>query len=97
MAEIPIFEVLRRPAITEKATALQAQSKYVFVVAPGANKLQIKQAVEKTFNVKVASVNVLNIPGKQKRFGRRIAMTPGKKKAVVTLKEGFKIQLVEGV
>ena len=92
-----LYEILRRPAITEKNTALQAQGKYVFEVARDANKYQIQQAVETAFKVGVIDVNVMNVAGKTKRQGRRISTTPGWKKAVVTLKEGDKIQFFEGV
>ena len=92
-----LYEVLRRPLLTEKTTALQAQNKYAFEVARGANKHQIKQAVEKAFNVKVTTVNVMTVPGKTRRVGRRMVLTPSWKKAVVTLKPGDKIGLFEGV
>ena len=92
-----LYEVLRHPLITEKNTSLQAQGKYVFEVADGATKVQIKQAVEKAFKVKVTGVNVVVVPGKSKRVGRRIVLTEPWKKAVVTLKAGDKIQLIEGV
>ncbi|MBM4433197.1 MAG: 50S ribosomal protein L23 [Chloroflexi bacterium] len=92
-----LYEVLRRPLITEKNTALQAQGKYVFEVADGASKHQIKQAVEKAFNVKVVAVNVMLVPGRSKRAGRRQILTPPWKKAVVTLRPGDKIVLFEGV
>ena len=92
-----LYEVLRRPLITEKNTMLQAQGKYVFEVAEEANKHQIKQAVEKVFKVKVMAVNVMTVPGKMKRVGRRMVLTPSHKKAIVTLKSGDKIELFEGV
>jgi large subunit ribosomal protein L23 len=92
-----LYEVLRRPLITEKLTGLQAQSKYAFEVASEANKPQIKQAVEKAFDVKVAAVNVMTVHGKMRRAGRRQVMTPSWKKAIVTLKSGQKIELFEGV
>ena len=91
------YEILRRPVITEKNTLLIEQNKYTFEVARGANKPQIKEAVEKAFKVKVADVNVIHMPGKMRRAGRRRGMTPSWKKAVVTLKEGNKIELFEGV
>jgi large subunit ribosomal protein L23 len=67
-----LYEVLRRPLITEKNTVLQAQNKYVFEVAGGANKPQIKEAVEKAFKVKVKTVNVMTVPGKTRKMGRRL-------------------------
>ncbi len=92
-----LYEVLRRPLITEKGTALQAQGKYTFQVATEANKPQVKQAVEKAFNVKVLAVNVMMVPGKKRRVGRREVLTPSWKRAIVTLKPGDKIELFEGV
>jgi large subunit ribosomal protein L23 len=92
-----LYEVLRRPLITEKNTMLQAQGKYVFEIDAGANKHQVKEAVEKAFKVKVVAVNVMTVPGKMKRVGRRMVLTPSHKKAIVTLKAGDKIELFEGV
>jgi len=92
-----LYEVLRRPLITEKDTLLQAQGKYAFEVAREANKPQIKQAVEKAFNVKVMAVNVMTVPGKRRRIGRRVVLTPSWKRALVTLQPGDKIELFEGV
>ena len=92
-----LYEVLRRPLITEKNTMLQAQGKYVFEIAREANKQQIKQAVEKAFKVKVLAVNVMTVPGKTRRVGRRQVLTQSWKKAIVTLKPGDRIELFEGV
>ncbi len=92
-----LYEVLRRPLITEKNTALQAQGKYAFEVTSDANKPQIKEAVEKAFKVTVTAVNVVRIPGRQRRVGRRMVLTHPMKKAFVTLKPGDKIQFFEGV
>jgi large subunit ribosomal protein L23 len=92
-----LYEVLRRPLITEKNAALQAQGKYAFEVAGEANKPQIKQAVEKAFKVKVTAVNVITVPGKTRRVGRRQVLTQSWKKAVVSLKPGDKIEFFEGV
>jgi len=94
---VHLYEVLRRPLITEKNTSLQAQGKYAFEVARGANKNQIKQAVEKAFKVKVTTVNVMTISSKRRRVGRREVLTQSWKKAIVTLKPGDKIELFEGV
>jgi len=92
-----LYEVLRRPLITEKNTMLQVQGKYAFEVAAAANKPQIKQAVEKAFKVTVTAVNVMTVPGKTKRVGKQMVLTPSHKKAIVTLKAGDKIELFEGV
>ncbi len=92
-----LYEVLRRPLITEKNTMLQAQGKYAFEVAGDANKPQVKQAVEKAFKVKVLAVNVMTVPPKTRRVGRRQVLTQSWKKAIVTLKPGDKIEFFEGV
>ncbi len=91
------YEVIRRPIITEKNTMLVEQNKYTFEVDRDANKPQIREAVEKAFKVKVASVNVMHVPGKMRRAGRQRGMTSSWKKAVVTLEEGNKIELFEDV
>ena len=97
MKALQVYDVLCKPLITEKNTALQALGKYAFEVADGANKAQVKQAVEKAFKVTVTGVNVIIVKGKTRRAGRRMVKTSPWKKAVVTLKAGDKIQLFEGV
>ncbi|MDV2989810.1 MAG: 50S ribosomal protein L23 [Dehalogenimonas sp.] len=92
-----IFEVLRRPLITEKSARLQDNGVYVFEVAEGSTKPQIKAAVQAAFKVEVTAVNVVRVKGKMKRMGRGYHMTPDWKKAMVTLKPGDKIELFEGV
>ena len=92
-----IFAILKRPVITEKATDMQDQGKYTFEVAPQATKLQIKEAVEKAFDVRVVKVNTMNVHGKTKRLGARVFKTSGWKKAIVTLKQGDRIDVFEGV
>lgn len=91
------YEVLRRPVITEKSTALGETGKYVFEVARGSTKPQIADAVEKAFKVNVTKVNVMRVAGKSRRMGRRIVDTPEWRKAIVTLKAGEKIAFFEGV
>jgi len=88
-------KIIRRPiALTEKAQSLKVDhNQIVFEVALGANKLEIKDAVEKLFDVKVARVNTLVQRGKQKRMGKGLAKRRNWKKAVVTLREGSDIQL----
>lgn len=92
-----LYEVLRRPLVTEKGAVLQMGGKYTFEVDKGANKVQVKQAVEKAFKVKVTAVNVMMVPGKERRVGRRMIHTPSWKKAIVTLQSGDKIELFENV
>jgi len=92
-----VFEVLRRPLITEKSTILQdGHNKYAFEVDSRANKVQVKTAIEVSFSVKVIDVNVLIVKGKRKRFGRKLVQQPSWKKAVVSLQAGDKIQIFEG-
>lgn len=92
------YEVLRRPLVTEKTTMLASHNKYAFAVALAANKLQIREAVEKAFNVHVEAVNTMRVRGKIKRMGRRRGgQQPDWKKAVVTLRAGDQIQLFEGI
>ena len=92
------LEVLRRPMITEKGTRLGGENKYVFEVNRGSNKPQIKEAVEKAFDVNVLHVNVINVRGKSKiRRGRRTTRRPDWRKAVVTLAPDDKIELFEGL
>ena len=92
-----IHEVLLRPMITEKSTIMAEIGKYSFQVAPKANKVQIKEAVQKTFGVTVEDVNITRLRGKVKRYGPRFKKRPDVKKAVVTLKSGDRIQLIEGL
>ncbi|MBE9477749.1 MAG: 50S ribosomal protein L23 [Chloroflexi bacterium] len=91
------YEVLCRPLITEKNTSLQALGKYAFEVAGGANKQQVKEAVEKAFKVKVTAVNMISVSGKTRIVGRRQVLTRSWKKAIVTLQPGDNIQFFEGV
>jgi len=89
--------VLVRPLMTEKSMRLKEELNTVtFQVARDANKVEIRQAVEKVFNVKVSSVRTQSREGKWKRMGRFEGRRPGWKKAVVTLAAGHNIELVEG-
>ncbi len=93
-----LYQTIHHPLITEKVSKLQDENKYAFAVSLAANKIQIKAAVEAAFKVKVSSVNMIRVKGERKR-GRSgvVYTTPASKKAIVTLKEGYKLQLVEGV
>ncbi|MBN2238568.1 MAG: 50S ribosomal protein L23 [Dehalococcoidales bacterium] len=91
-----LYEVLRRPLITEKSTILQAEGKYAFEVDSGANKPMVKAAVEKAFKVEVLKVNIINMKGKSRRMGRRAIPAHPWKKAIVTLKPGDTIEFFEG-
>ena len=87
--------VLRSPGITEKATLLRDGNTYTFRVDPRANKIQIRQAVESIFEVKVESVRTVPVPRKKKRQGVAVGMTSKGKKAYVKLRAGDSIELVE--
>ena len=89
--------ILIKPLVTEKIANLQeSQNKVAFVVDSGANKIEIRKAVETKFKVKVKKVATVNLMGKTKRMGKFQGRRPDWKKAVVTLQEGFKIDFVEG-
>ncbi len=91
-------QVLIKPVITEKATMVrERQHQVTFIVHPGANKIEIQQAVEAAFNVKVLDVNVVNKKPEKRVRNRRMSHTAGYRKAYVTLAEGQKIDLFEGV
>ena len=96
MANIGSYhDVLIRPLITEKSTRQIELGQYSFEVHREANKIQIREAVEKTFNVQVKAVNTLNMPRKERRRGRVIGSIPGWKKAIVTLVPGQTIDIFE--
>jgi large subunit ribosomal protein L23 len=86
-------DIIKAPIITEKSSALAANNVITFSVDTRANKTQIKQAIEKIFNVKVESVNTVNVKPKKKRVGRYVGKTNKVKKAIVKLKEGSSIEL----
>jgi large subunit ribosomal protein L23 len=87
------YDIVQTLIRTEKATALGAQRKYVFQVSSRANKIQIKEAVEEIYNVKVDSARTCVVPPKRKRVRRDIGHTTAWKKAIVTLKEGQAIDV----
>jgi len=92
-----LHQIIKRPLVTEKSTRQKEESNQIaFVVDPRANKIQIRQAVEKLFKVKVQAVRTMNMVGKRKRMGRHFGWTPDWKKAIVTLKEGERIEFFEG-
>ena len=90
--------ILIRPLLTEKITGLKERHNQVcFLVDPASNKIEIKQAAEQILKVKVDSVNIVNVKGKRKRLGRYEGKRPDRKKAILTLKKGEKLELFEGV
>lgn len=92
-ADFNVTGVLRQPHITEKTAKAAEENKYIFSVAVLANKVKIKRAVEDRYKVKVETVNIINMPGKERRRGKISGWKPGTKKAIVTLKEGQKIEV----
>lgn len=90
-------DVLKKPVVSEKSMALLEDNKYTFYVDPKANKIEIKHAVEELFNVTVLDVNTMNVNGKVKRMGRHVGRTADRKKAIVKLKDGDKLEIFEGM
>lgn len=90
-------EIIIRPIISERSMDLVEDNKYAFFVDRRANKVEIKKAVEELFDVDVKAVNTVNLPGKKKRLGRSEGRTPDRKKAIVTLQAGDKIEIFEGL
>ena len=91
------YDIILSPVITEKATNASEHNKVIFKVAMGATKPQIKEAVEKLFDVKVRSVNTLRRRGKWKVFKGRLGRQSDSKRAVVTLEEGHRIDVTTGL
>ncbi len=92
------YEVIKRPIITEKFTRLkEKENKYIFVVDKKADKQEVKKAIEELFKVKVEKVNTAIFSGKKRRLGVHEGYRPDWKKAIVTLKEGQRIELEEKV
>lgn len=93
-----VYEVIKRPIISEKSTVQNELFRtYAFQVSPSSNKQEVREAVEKLFKVKVESVRTMVVHGKYKRAGRFVSKRSNWKKALVTLKEGQKIEFFQGV
>ena len=90
-------DVLKRPLVPEKTSVMMQDNKYTFEVPAEASKTEIRQAVEKIWNVKVLAVTTVNIPGKTKRRGNMVVKTSGYKKAIVKLAAGQTIPVFEGM
>lgn len=86
--------LVKNPLITEKATRIGALNQYVFLVKKEATKSEIKKIVERAYKVKVSGVNVINIKPKTRRLGRSVGTKSGYKKAVITLKDGHKLDIL---
>jgi large subunit ribosomal protein L23 len=90
-------EILIKPIVTEKTNTGMSEGRYAFMVRQDANRTEIKRAVEEIFKVTVTSVNVANIVGKPRRMGKYEGKRPDYKKAIITLAEGQRIKLFEGI
>jgi len=90
-------DVILRPVLSEKAVTAIEEGKYAFFVHPTANRTQIKDAIERVFEVDVLKINLQNVSGKNKRMGRTQGRTAKRKKAIVTLAAGQKITQLEGL
>ena len=98
MIELKAYDILRKPIQTEKSNAFaEKQGKYIFVVDTKSNKIQIKKAVEKIFNVTVKDVNVVSVPAKTKYFKGRKGKRSAYKKAIITTKGMQKIEFSKGI
>ena len=96
LAKDRLYQVLLAPVVTEKSTrAAEEGGQVVFNVAPSANRQDVKAAVEEAFEVEVESVRILNVKGKNKRFGRTLGRRSDRKKAYIRLKEGSDIDFAE--
>ncbi len=93
MKDTKYLEIIKAPVITEKSMADKENGKYTFKVDPRANKIEIKNAIEKIFNVKVTSIRTINVKPEKRRVGRYTGLTNRTKKAIVTLAEGQTIDL----
>jgi len=91
------YRVLVKPLITEKATTLVGANKYVFIVASGANKIEITKAIKSTYGVTPIKINVVNVSGKKVARGRISGQRSDWRKAIVTLAKGETIKIYEGV
>ena len=93
-----VYQVLKRPLITEKGTRQKEQSnQMIFEVDRRANKVMVRNAVESIFRVKVLSVKLMNVKGKERRVGRNVGRRPDWKKAIVRLGPGENIEFFEGI
>ena len=93
-----MYKIVEKPLVTEKGTVMLSEGNRVtFKVHLDANKIEIREAVQKIFNVSVLQVNTQIVRGKRKRFGKAMGQTKSWKKAMVQLKEGDKIEIFEGV
>jgi large subunit ribosomal protein L23 len=92
-----IYAVIKKPLFTEKGGSLkELQNKVLIEVSRDANKIDIKKSIEEIFKVKVDKVSTISVSGKWKRYGRSVGKRPDRKKAIITLKKGEKLDFIEG-
>jgi large subunit ribosomal protein L23 len=92
-----IYTIIKKPLFTEKGSSLkEAENKVLVEVPKDANKIEIKKAVEEIFKVKVEKISTISVRGKMKRYGKSMGKRPDRKKAIITLKKGEKLDFIEG-
>lgn len=92
-----IYAVIKKPLFTEKGGNLkESQNKVLIEVSKDANKIDIKKSIEEIFKVKVDKVSTISVSGKWKKYGRSVGKRPDRKKAIITLKKGEKLDFIEG-
>lgn len=92
-----IYSIIKKPLFTEKGSNLkESHNKILIEVSKNANKIDIKRSIEEIFKVKVEKVATINTNGKWKRYGRSLGKRPDRKKAIITLKKGEKLDFIEG-
>ncbi len=93
-----LYTLIKKPLFTEKGANLkETDNKILVEVARDANKIEIKKAIEEIFKVKVDKIATINAQGKWKKFGKSVGKRPDRKKALITLKKGEKLDFIEGV
>lgn len=93
-----LYTIIKKPLFTEKGSNLkESLNKILVEVSRDANKIEIKRDIEEIFKVKVEKISTIKMPGKWKRYGKSIGKRPDRKKAVITLKKGEKLDFIEGV
>ncbi|MFA5052383.1 MAG: 50S ribosomal protein L23 [Patescibacteria group bacterium] len=91
------YRVLLKPLVTEKGSLIGMYNKYIFQVAPGTNRVEVRKAIRKVYGVDPVKVNIINVLGKEIRYGRTEGQMKGWKKAIITLAAGQKIEIQEGL
>ena len=91
--DLKLYKVIEKPINTEKAVSLSSGNKYIFRVSPKTNKVEVRKAIEKLYDVKVKDIRVINTVAKKRQVGRFEGWRPGFKKAIVTLEKGHTIEI----